>query len=244
MSSWIFLLRRARVLWQVLPLGPPANGNSPYSSTSAFAGNPLLISLERLAERGWIEPSRLADCSPAKLDAIDYEDVYQRKLPLIVEAARTFLQSASGQRRASALSASAAQNSWWLEDFVLFDVAARTLCPAMLEGMAARTGPPRDGSSGNRAPGTGVRDKPASRDPVFLLRAVACPAALLRATLHPGGGRYRDFRGPRQRRRLVAPRSLPPQERQSRAGSCLRRASRRLQRHRPALGQSSLRLGT
>ena len=36
-------------LWQVLPLGPPANGNSPYSSTSAFAGNPLLISLERLA---------------------------------------------------------------------------------------------------------------------------------------------------------------------------------------------------
>ena len=56
-----FLAAARQGLWQVLPLGPPANGNSPYSSTSAFAGNPLLISLERLAERGWIDPSRLAD---------------------------------------------------------------------------------------------------------------------------------------------------------------------------------------
>ena len=30
-------------------------GNSPYSAISAFAGNPLLISLERLADRGWLE---------------------------------------------------------------------------------------------------------------------------------------------------------------------------------------------
>src|ERR1700675_4692848 len=56
-----FLAAARQGLWQVLPLGPPANGNSPYSSTSAFAGNPLLISMERLAERGWIEPSHLAD---------------------------------------------------------------------------------------------------------------------------------------------------------------------------------------
>src|SRR5206468_9652832 len=46
--NWLAEARQG--LWQVLPLGPPANGNSPYSSTSAFAGNPLLISLERLAE--------------------------------------------------------------------------------------------------------------------------------------------------------------------------------------------------
>ena len=88
-----FLAAGRQGLWQVLPLGPPANGNSPYSSTSAFAGNPLLISLERLAERGWIEPSRLA-AFPHKAAAIEYEDVYQRKLPLIVEAARIFLRRA------------------------------------------------------------------------------------------------------------------------------------------------------
>src|ERR1700728_758447 len=52
-----FLAAAKQGLWQVLPLGPLGFGDSPYSSTSAFAGNPLLISLERLADRGWIERS-------------------------------------------------------------------------------------------------------------------------------------------------------------------------------------------
>src|SRR6202035_174837 len=67
-----FLASARQGLWQVLPLGPPANGNSPYSSTSAFAGNPLLVSLERLAERGWIEPARLAQLAQGPV-AIDYD---------------------------------------------------------------------------------------------------------------------------------------------------------------------------
>ena len=50
-----FLASARQGLWQVLPLGPLGYGDSPYSSTSAFAGNPLLISLERLADRGWID---------------------------------------------------------------------------------------------------------------------------------------------------------------------------------------------
>ena len=60
MSLPIFWRPARQGLWQVLPLGPPATGNSPYSSTSAFAGNPLLISLERLAEHGWMDASQLA----------------------------------------------------------------------------------------------------------------------------------------------------------------------------------------
>jgi 4-alpha-glucanotransferase len=115
-----FLAAARQGLWQVLPLGPPANGNSPYSSTSAFAGNPLLISLERLADRGWIEPSSLGNLD-SKSGAIDYEDVYQRKLPLIVEAARAFLQKAQAAPRRRFEDFCGA-NSWWLEDFVLFDV--------------------------------------------------------------------------------------------------------------------------
>jgi 4-alpha-glucanotransferase len=118
-----FLASARQGLWQVLPLGPPANGNSPYSSTSAFAGSPLLISLERLAERGWIESPRLAKLShqagPTE-NAVDYEEVYQRKLPLIVEAARTFLQRPQPNAR-QRFERFCSQNSWWLEDFVLFD---------------------------------------------------------------------------------------------------------------------------
>src|ERR1700690_4128576 len=69
-------------VWQVLPLGPLGFGNSPYSSTSAFAGNPLLISLERLADRGWIERSRL-DMLPTQTEAVDYAPVFHQKLPLL-----------------------------------------------------------------------------------------------------------------------------------------------------------------
>src|SRR6202046_4466081 len=54
-----FLAAARQGLWQVLPLGPLGFGNSPYSSTSAFAGNPLLISLERLAEHGWIDRAKI-----------------------------------------------------------------------------------------------------------------------------------------------------------------------------------------
>ena len=43
-----FLVESKQTLWQVLPLGPTGYGDSPYQCFSAFAGNPLLISLEKL----------------------------------------------------------------------------------------------------------------------------------------------------------------------------------------------------
>ncbi|MGA9355794.1 MAG: 4-alpha-glucanotransferase, partial [Terriglobales bacterium] len=66
-----FLASAKQSVWQVLPLGPLGFGNSPYSSTSAFAGNPLLISLERLADRGWIEREQIK-ALPAGAEAVDY----------------------------------------------------------------------------------------------------------------------------------------------------------------------------
>ena len=56
-----FLAASKQRLWQVLPLGPTGYGNSPYAALSAFAGNPLLISLEFLADHNWLEHDRLAD---------------------------------------------------------------------------------------------------------------------------------------------------------------------------------------
>jgi 4-alpha-glucanotransferase len=114
-----FLAGARQGLWQVLPLGPPAAGNSPYSSTSAFAGNPLLISLERLAERGWIESAELARL-PDRVGTIDYDEVSQHKLPLLTKAAQNFLEHAPPGAR-SRFDRFCSDNSWWLEDFVLFD---------------------------------------------------------------------------------------------------------------------------
>jgi len=51
-----FLASARQGLWQVLPLGPLGYGASPYSSTSAFAGNPLLISPDLLVADGLLTP--------------------------------------------------------------------------------------------------------------------------------------------------------------------------------------------
>ena len=50
-----FLAAAKQRVWQAWPLNPPGHGSSPYSAVSAFAGNPALISVERLAEEGWID---------------------------------------------------------------------------------------------------------------------------------------------------------------------------------------------
>ena len=114
-----FLSSAKQGVWQVLPLGPLGFGNSPYSSTSAFAGNPLLISLERLAERGWIERTQLEEL-PAGAGPVDYSAVFHQKLPLLFQGARKFLGTAGGRAR-ERYEGFRRENQWWLDDFALFD---------------------------------------------------------------------------------------------------------------------------
>jgi 4-alpha-glucanotransferase len=114
-----FLASAHQGAWQVLPLGPLGYGNSPYSATSAFAGNPLLISLERLADHGWIDRSKL-DSFTSEDGSVEYDYVFSHKLPLLFEAGRKFIASASGSAR-ERFDGFRADNAWWLDDFVLFD---------------------------------------------------------------------------------------------------------------------------
>jgi 4-alpha-glucanotransferase len=118
-----FLAAARQTLWQVLPLGPPGYGYSPYSSTSAFAGSVLMISLDRLAERGWIDRSRIA-ALPDSVDRVDYERVRATKVPVLEEAARNFLKGAKADDRRR-FEKFCWENGWWLEDFVLFDALRR-----------------------------------------------------------------------------------------------------------------------
>ncbi len=114
-----FLSQSRQGIWQVLPLNPPANGHSPYSSTSAFAGNPQLVSLELLLDHGWLDRAALAKL-PSEAGRIDYEQVNRDKVPLLREAATNFLANATAEacRRFDRFRE---ENSWWLEDYVLFD---------------------------------------------------------------------------------------------------------------------------
>lgn len=115
-----FLAAARQGLWQVLPLGPVGYGNSPYSSTSAFAGNPLLVSLERLADRGWIDHALLSEL-PDGVSRVDYDEVRAHKLPVLAKAATNFLTH-SPQNQRERFDRFCADNAWWLEGFVLFDV--------------------------------------------------------------------------------------------------------------------------
>src|SRR3954452_872750 len=90
-----FLARAKQHLWQVLPLCSLGTGNSPYSATSAFAGNPLLISLERLAERGWLKNPEMGTIGRRSCH-VDFAAVQSAKLPRLREAAERFLSSANG----------------------------------------------------------------------------------------------------------------------------------------------------
>ena len=112
-----FLSSARQGLWQILPLNPVGIGNSPYSSTSAFAGNVLMISLERLVDRGMIAQERAGSLN-AREGRVDYARVVREKLPLLQEAAASFLLNAAGEQRAR-FDRFIAENSWWLEDYVL-----------------------------------------------------------------------------------------------------------------------------
>ena len=114
-----FLASARQGVWQVLPMGPLGYGNSPYSATSAFAGNPLLISLERLADHGWIDRPKL-DLLTSDNGPVEYDHVFSHKLPLLFEAGRKFVTSASGAPR-DRFDRFRVDNAWWLDDFVLFD---------------------------------------------------------------------------------------------------------------------------
>jgi 4-alpha-glucanotransferase len=85
-----FLARAKQHVWQVLPLCPTGYGNSPYAGSSAFAGNPSLISLEFLSDWGWIDGERIAGLA-GRSGNIDFQEVEERKLPLLYEAAENFL---------------------------------------------------------------------------------------------------------------------------------------------------------
>ena len=85
-----FLAAARQHVWQVLPLCPTGYGNSPYAGSSAFAGNPYLISLEYLCDWGWITGDRIAGLA-GRGGNVDFEDIERSKLPLLYEAAGNFL---------------------------------------------------------------------------------------------------------------------------------------------------------
>lgn len=114
-----FLERSGQTLWQVLPLGPTGYEHSPYTMNfSAFAGNPLLISLEQLAEAGLLKSNELTPLD-SHSDRVEFDRVIDHKTKYLKLAFERFQQSLAGNLQ-NQFDQFCQEQSWWLDDFVLF----------------------------------------------------------------------------------------------------------------------------
>lgn len=117
-----FLHAAGQKLWQVLPLNPTGYGDSPYQCFSAFAGNPLLISLDLLAEQGVLSRKQLSQAPQFCESEVDFGKVISFKRDLLRAAAKAFFHDASSTQRSELDNFRQAQAPW-LEDFALFMAA-------------------------------------------------------------------------------------------------------------------------
>jgi 4-alpha-glucanotransferase len=105
-------------MWQVLPLNAPGYGNSPYGCLSSYAGNPMLISPQRLAESGLLPDDSLDDVPRFAEDYVEFDRVHRFKDALLRRSFAYFEEHASDEQR-QALAAFIHDNAW-LPDWTLY----------------------------------------------------------------------------------------------------------------------------
>jgi len=117
---WVdFLSDAGQSYWQVLPLSPTGYGDSPYQGLSALAGNPMLISPQKLVERGHLSPSDLEGAPPLPEGRCDYGAVIGYKNRLLDLAFERFRAYAPAEEH-EALARFCDEQAGWLEDVALF----------------------------------------------------------------------------------------------------------------------------
>jgi len=113
-----FLVRAGQGLWQMLPLGPTGYRDSPYQCTSAFAGNPLLISPDLLVRAGWLSDAEL-EVPEFSVDQVDFGGVGAWKWRLLERAMDGFNAHASEFDREQYRRFCDEHRSW-LDDYALY----------------------------------------------------------------------------------------------------------------------------
>ncbi|MDO5326699.1 MAG: 4-alpha-glucanotransferase [Clostridia bacterium] len=109
-----FLHEAGMGIWQVLPMGPTGYGESPYQSPSTFAGNPMVISLDKLAEAGYLDLTGEERYVPENPEQVDYAAAQEYKMRLLRKA---FAQS---ERKLKKQIAQFREENDWVYDFALF----------------------------------------------------------------------------------------------------------------------------
>jgi 4-alpha-glucanotransferase len=112
-----FLEDAGQSLWQICPLGPTGYGDSPYQCFSAFAGNPLLISIEKLQKQDLLSRKDINKPSFSS-HYVDFGSAIKWKMPVLRKAYRAF--TASGGSNTSEYQNFCQKHACWLNDYALF----------------------------------------------------------------------------------------------------------------------------
>jgi 4-alpha-glucanotransferase len=114
-----FLVLSGQKIWQILPLGHTGYGDSPYQCFSAFAGNPLLIDLDKLIEDGLLEESELPNNLVFNDDKVDFGQVFNYKFAVLRKAYERF-KTSNNHLRQIQFENFTKKTSFWLEDYAFF----------------------------------------------------------------------------------------------------------------------------
>ena len=119
-----WLASAGQTYWQVLPLGEIGEGNSPYMSVSAFAGNILLIDLVELSSNGWLSAGDLVPHEDFQPERIDFPLVRPFRIERLHRAADRFFASGHDDMHRDYAEFCIAENGW-LHDYALFMTIAQ-----------------------------------------------------------------------------------------------------------------------
>jgi len=115
-----WLVSAGQSLWQILPLTGIGAGNSPYASSSAFAGNPLLVDLQELHRQGWLSDAEIQPTAGLLEQRVDYAEVQPFRMQRLELAAQRFLALPGHDERQLQFTQFCLRHAAWLDDYALF----------------------------------------------------------------------------------------------------------------------------